>query len=163
LKKKPGRVAALLRERQNVICWQTRCRSGSSSDRGYDSLNPAEGDDEQTRILLTQIAATLLPAAMPLLFLERSCNLATVLAPLAIAAGACQAPALTRAALRWRDDDWLRGRHVDSSADDDESEVEEGERKRQAAYRIRFNCGIPCIANRLLELTPRAVPDIVLY
>jgi hypothetical protein len=123
--------------------------------------------------MMAQIAGSLLPAALPLLYLHDSaCALTGLLALLAVAAGTGQVQALSRAALSGNGNSWLRG-GTESSTDDgsddegrDEGAVSAPDRSAKdadSALFRRVNAGIARVATRLLELAARAVPEIVLY
>jgi hypothetical protein len=134
-------------------CGRRRYRS---SDRSSDGLSQLEG---RKQFVMAQIAARLLPAAVPRLGIEDVFDEVSLFALLGVAAGTSQTPALSRAALNCNTG-WLRG-HPDSIIDDG-GEDEEA-RDEAAANRIRFNTGVARVATRLLQLAPRAVPEMVLY
>jgi hypothetical protein len=103
-------------------------------------------------MMIAQIAPGLLAAGLPYIHLWSGGP--PLFARLIIAVGASnQMPALSRAAFNWRGNDWLRGAGSEFRTNYDE----------EAAYRIRFNVGVARVATRLLELAPRAVPEIVLF
>jgi hypothetical protein len=121
---------------------------------------------------MMQVVARLLPAVARHFRSHAIPDQVPLLALLAAAAGTSQAPAVSRAAFSGKDDDWLTGwRAPDPDADDGSSEAEEGEEAEDAEEeaaiaafrRIGFNTGVARVATRLLELAPRAVPEIVLY
>jgi hypothetical protein len=91
--------------------------------------------------MMARLVAGVLPAAVPRLHLTGVYEMAPLFALLAVAAGTRQTPALSRAAFRMKENNWLSG-----SAD--------------AAF---FDTQVTRVATRLLELAPRAVPEIVLY
>jgi hypothetical protein len=110
---------------------------------------------------VAQIAIRLLPIAVPRLGLEDVFDEVSLFALLAVAAGTSHAPALSRAVFSCTRNDWLRG-DPDSGADDGDDDVEEGAVWEELPYRFRFNTWVARVATRLLELAPRAVPEIVL-
>jgi hypothetical protein len=130
----------------------------SSSDCGPDRRDQLEGYE----LCMGQIAASLLPVALPLVHVKDVFEKAPLVARLAIAAGTSQLPALSRAALNWKDNGWLSGMRSEPITDDDTPD-EDWDAEAASLHRIRFNTGVAHVATRLLELAPRAVPEIVLY
>jgi hypothetical protein len=90
--------------------------------------------------MMSRVVAGLLPAVVPRLYLTGVYETSPVYALLVVTAGTRQAPALSRAAFGVKENNWLRG---------SEDTV--------------FDTQVVRVATRLLELAPRAVPEIVLY
>jgi hypothetical protein len=153
-----------------MLASRRRCRSGSSDPTSENDCGRCIRHDDHEQCLV-QVVARLLPAVVPYFRSHAVTDQVPLLAVLTIAAGPGQAPALSRAAFSNKDHDWLAGwRAPDPGTDDGSNEREEGseeeaeeEEAAKALSRSRFNTGVAHVATRLLELAPRAVPEIVLY
>jgi hypothetical protein len=121
---------------------------------------------------MAQVIARLLTAVVPHFRAHAVTEQVPLFALLAVAAGPRQVPALSRAAIGGKDHEWLTGWRApytrtdsDEGEDEEEAEEEEEQDEEEAAIafrRRRFNTGVARVATRLLELAPRAVPEIEL-